>query len=413
MSNFLAIATVTGTLRRILQAAVDADMPGAAVTTLRPDQVPDATSSPSINVHLYQAAPNPAWRNADVPTRRGDQTALQRPRIALDLSYLLGCYGKDAQLEPQRLLGTVVRTLHARPVLTRKAIRETIANPAFAALQKSDLADDVELVKFTPVSLSLDELSKVWSVFYQTPYALSVAYQATVVTIEAEEAVQPALPVRSHAVLAVPVQRPLIEDIASEGDDGLLVEGATLVLRGKGFRSEGTLVRLGGVEAKPSRVTADEIRVVLTSPPLPPGALRAGAQGVQVVHTARLGSGAPHATAESPVAAFVLRPAVTPGKVERAGEMVRIEVKFKPSLRNGQRAVLLLNPQGAEASDALAFPSAPEPQDADAKVWKVGVEPGTYLLRVQVDGAESALGIEEDQRSPDFGTYASPRVVVP
>ena len=51
-----------------------------------------------------------------------------RPQAALDLHYLLTFYGNEAQLEPQRLLGSVVRTLHARPVLTRQQIQQTIAD---------------------------------------------------------------------------------------------------------------------------------------------------------------------------------------------------------------------------------------------------------------------------------------------
>ena len=42
-------------------------------------------------------------------------------------------------------------------------------------------------MKFTPEQMTLDDLSKLWSVFFQTPYALSVAYEATVVFVEGEE----------------------------------------------------------------------------------------------------------------------------------------------------------------------------------------------------------------------------------
>src|SRR5690606_16023724 len=59
----------------------------------------------------------------------------------------------------------------------------------------SNLADAVEQIKFTPLTLSLEELSKLWSVFFQAPYALSVAYQGTVVLIESEESPHSPLPV--------------------------------------------------------------------------------------------------------------------------------------------------------------------------------------------------------------------------
>lgn len=73
----------------------------------------------------------------------------------------------------------MVRALNSRPVLTRQMIQETLANPAYGYLGKSNLGEAIELVKFTPLPLSLEELSKLWSVFFQTPYTLSVAYQGT------------------------------------------------------------------------------------------------------------------------------------------------------------------------------------------------------------------------------------------
>ena len=83
---------------------------------------------------------------------------MQRPQVALDLHYLLTFYGEEAQLEPQRLFGSVVRTLHARPVLTRQQIQQTLAvEPFNTLLAGSNLATGAELVKFSPIPLSLEE----------------------------------------------------------------------------------------------------------------------------------------------------------------------------------------------------------------------------------------------------------------
>ncbi len=169
MSNFLAIATVTAALRRTLQAALDIDVPGAKVTTVRPDGSGSGVPNTGANLYLYQVTPNASLRNADMPNRNSEGRLIQRPQVALDLHYLLTFYGDDNELKPQRLLGSVVRTLHARPVLTRQMIKKTIDDPAFAFLHNSNLAEAFETVKFTPVPLSLEELSKLWSVFFQTP----------------------------------------------------------------------------------------------------------------------------------------------------------------------------------------------------------------------------------------------------
>src|SRR5207244_718340 len=100
--------------------------------------------------YLYQVSPNAALTNADLPARRNNGELMQRPQAALDLNYLLTFYGAEAQLEPQRLLASTVRALHARPILTREIIRQTIAKPTFAFLANSNLADAIDLVKLTP-----------------------------------------------------------------------------------------------------------------------------------------------------------------------------------------------------------------------------------------------------------------------
>src|SRR5574337_2008951 len=103
MSNFRAIATVTATLVvEVLQAAATAAVPGASVTMSRPDSAGGGAPSARVNLYLYQVTPNAAWRNADLPTRGSEGQLAQRPRVSLDLHYLLTFYGDEGQLEPQR-----------------------------------------------------------------------------------------------------------------------------------------------------------------------------------------------------------------------------------------------------------------------------------------------------------------------
>ena len=62
-------------------------------------------------------------------------------------------------------------------------------------LDDSDLADTFEQVKFMPLDLSIDEWTKLWSVFFQTPHVPSLAYQASVVLIESVDHAPGGLPV--------------------------------------------------------------------------------------------------------------------------------------------------------------------------------------------------------------------------
>lgn len=213
MSNHLAIATVTASLVRYLQGAVGADVGNAVVTAVRPDGPNSGVPEVGLNIFLYQVTPNVAWRNQDLPTRRPDGSLNQRPQIALDLHYLLTFYGDETQLEPQRILGSAVRALHTRPILSRQEIRSAIAANAF--LTGADLADEIETVKLTPQPLTLEELSKLWSVLFQTPYTLSMAYDASVVLLTADSQpslVQPVLTPAIHVFPSVTPPAPAVPD---------------------------------------------------------------------------------------------------------------------------------------------------------------------------------------------------------
>src|SRR5262245_25700129 len=155
MSNALAIATVTRALAQIVRTAVQSVLPGADVLTERPDSAP--LGQPRVRLFMYQVSPNGALRNNDLPTRAANGDLMKRPTVALDLHYLLAFYGNEQELEPQRMLGAAVRDIHAKPGLMRHMIEDAIASEPFLA--ESNLADATEQIKFTPLSLSLEELS--------------------------------------------------------------------------------------------------------------------------------------------------------------------------------------------------------------------------------------------------------------
>jgi hypothetical protein len=172
MSNSLAIAAVTATLRQLLDRGL-ADVPGTRVTTRPPDKARTEAAGNQVNLFLYQITPNAAWRN--IPAATGPPS---QPPLALNLYYLLSAYG-DNEDDPgpmsHQLLGQAMRLLHDHPVLDPAVVR--------GALPGADLHEQVERVRITLQPLSLDEMSKLWTTF-QAPYRLSVAYEAAVVRID-------------------------------------------------------------------------------------------------------------------------------------------------------------------------------------------------------------------------------------
>jgi pyruvate/2-oxoglutarate dehydrogenase complex dihydrolipoamide acyltransferase (E2) component len=204
MSNALAIAHVTQALALLIEDNLRPEIDMAvSVETRKPPA--DPPPDPTINVFLYQVTPNPSLRNNDLVTRASDGTLLKRAAAALDLHYVISAYGEETELVGQRLIGSVVRTLHEIPVLPRDVIEAVAQRPY---LEGSDLADSPQRVRFTPQVMDVDETSKLWGMLYQTPYTLSVVYTATLVLIDGREQPVPARAVERSSVRVLPFGAP-------------------------------------------------------------------------------------------------------------------------------------------------------------------------------------------------------------
>ncbi|UYB40422.1 DUF4255 domain-containing protein [Streptomyces sp. Je 1-4] len=204
MSNALAVATVTQALALLIEHHLHPEIDMAvSVETRKPPS--DPPTEPTITVFLYQVSHNPSMRNSDLVTRASDGTLLKRPAAALDLHFLISAYGEETELVGQRLIGSVVRTLHEIPVLPQELIEEAARRPYLAG---SDLAESPQKVRFTPLQLDVDETSKLWGMLHHTPYALSVVYQASLVLLDGHQKPVPAKPVQKPDVRVLPFGAP-------------------------------------------------------------------------------------------------------------------------------------------------------------------------------------------------------------
>ena len=432
MSNALAIAAVTSTLRYVLERALSAPHPGpvggAAVTTLRPDQIASGefAATAGLNLFLYQVTPNHAGNLTDLPTRNSDGTFIRRPVAALDLHYLLTGYGEDASLDGQRLLGRAITALAVSPVLTRDVIGAAVAayetDAVTAFLASSDLADQLELVKLSATPLPLEELSRLWSVFQQTPYQLSVVYTATVVLLEAEVTTRRALPVRVRAITAQATGAPRLTSVEPATDPTLppdapppvISSGTVLVLRGSGLRQPGpaplTRVRVGPVVLAPEVDSSPaELRVVLSDD------VPAGLHAVQVQHRSEAGPGGvpERVLATSSTVPVQVHPELSVGAVT-GGPGGTVTLTISPPLFPGQRAAVQFSrldapPPPPEVIRNLVVDLAPVPRDglpqSTVTIPRADIPDGNWLVRIQVDGVESVVSLVGE-------VYGAPSVVL-
>lgn len=401
MSNALAIATVTTALAQIARAAAVEMVSGADVLTSRPD--PNAAPEQRIHLFLYQVQPNASLRNSDLPTRDRDFRLTQKPRAALDLYYLMAFYGADNDLEAQRMLGAVVRDLHARPSLTRAQIEAAVASQTF--LDGSTLADSIETVRFNLHSLNLEDISKLWSVFFQIPYALSIIYQASLVLIEAEDAVRTAPPVLQRGANDRGVDTrlgpyPTLESIhVSDPGEGPSPKTPSypsaqletqLILRGRNLAGESVRLQFLHplrpdleITVPPTERTSQEIRISL------PAVGDAAAQddwaaGFYIVK-AFITNGSSERLSNAlplPFAARVL--GFTPNPAARdAGGDVQLTASVSPNLRAGQQVRLLI--AGKEV-DAEPFADGASQVDFNLVDFPAVA---SELVRVRIDDVDS------------------------
>ena len=436
MSNHLAIATVTATLQRLLQSAIQGDVEGARVTTVRPDAIGTATPETGVNLYLYHLPMNYVWGNsAEIQRRNRKGIAANKARTALDMHYMISFYGNDAELEPQRLLGSVVRTLADSGTLTTEMIADTLADSNLGYLIESTLTNQVEQVSLKPLDLNIEELSKVWSVFFQTPYNLSMAYEASVVMIEGEKVGSKPLPMgdRFGGIGTFANQPTIIDVIHQDGRFTPIEIDSTIVIRGRNLQEENVWIRIGETEARAENVEKNQITFSLAS--LPQEQLKAGIQQLQVIHRFSFRPEADRdrngqedsipdpiekfRNVESNIVPLVLRPTLVDFSVDDlAGSGTRLRngviiIESNLETKPTQKVILALNETSRDDPQAYLFEADVFESETNIVSFSFkGVKAGDYLLRLQIDGAESKLERDSDPNSPTAGLFIHPMLSI-
>lgn len=473
MANALAIAAVSAVLKDLLNnGLIDARLSSDVTVRVGPPPSVNGAAIPTqLNLFLYHVSPNLGWRNERLPSHNSQGDRVSNPPLALDLHYLLTAYGAE-EFEAEILLGYAMQLLHENAILSRGAIRRTFSGaptgvsgsilPASSqALAAAGLAEQLELIKISPLNLNGEEMSRIWSSL-QTHYRISTAYQISVVLIESQQSTRSAPPVLNHRIFARPLQSPLIERVEPQ----VVGVGGMLTLKGQSLRGNPTQVAFGdsAVVTVPVAPT-DQVSDRQIEVPLPAG-LRAGVNTVQVLHPLDLETPTePHRGVDSNVAAFILQPNIArtaegPPPVYAMGfladaaafnavftaserdrftreiEFPAVWLQVNPIVFGNQRLALLLNetpipddrtaraysfgdpallidatdiPAGQMAADLL-----PADQRSDRLIFPIsGVLPGNYLVRIRVSGAESSLTREPPLNPADpMGAFTGPLLAI-
>jgi hypothetical protein len=389
MSNSLAIAAVTATLRRLLFEWVsdDPDLADTDVTTQPPGEARDPNNSANqINLFLYQTVPNAAWRNMDMP-RQVKPGETGQPPLALNLYYFLTAYGRNNdEVFSHRLLGKAMSILHDHPLLGAEEIE--------AALPGNDLHQQVERVRITPQPLSIDDISKLWTMF-QTEYRISAAYEVAVVLIESRRPARTPLPVltRGPGDEGVPAQPdltppfPTLESVHPPQRQPSVRLGETLVLNGHHLDGDELVVLFSHPQLEaPNQVsplaggTATEVQVEIPDAPAdwPAGVYGAAIGFVEDDELVRTTNQLPFGLAPR-IVGITLNPPPPDSDCDHI-----LTVGCSPLLQPEQRAALLLGDREFRAQPHLL------PTD-ELEFCLKDVPSGDYFVRLRIDGVDSLL----------------------
>ncbi|MGZ8306732.1 MAG: Pvc16 family protein [Allosphingosinicella sp.] len=155
--------------------------------------VPSEVGDAEVSLTLFDINPSAALRNTPryaPPPSKGPVTGPAAPieSIALELRFLIACYRQggigDAAAFPDELarLGRIIASLHADPILSIAAEPAPGTGPDE---QAAALAE--QIVRLSLESYGLDDLSRLGSIFGESPLRTCVVYLATPVYVTAGE----------------------------------------------------------------------------------------------------------------------------------------------------------------------------------------------------------------------------------
>jgi len=133
-----------------------------------------------LTLFLYKVLENPYLKNEDhqdlAPTPDGDLVQ-QRAPLTLDLYYLLSAHpGQPPDLlEAHRALSRAMRVFFDHGILRGSLLR--------ADSPSTGLTPD-SVLRITLNPITMEDMTRIWSVFPDTPYEISVTYLVTPVAIE-------------------------------------------------------------------------------------------------------------------------------------------------------------------------------------------------------------------------------------
>lgn len=420
MSNALAISTVSAAfLRRVLSAA-NAAVPNAKVRLGTPTAKLADDAAALVNLHLYRVEPNTARANDHMPTRGATGETRGPSKLALNLHYILTFYGDHDLLEPDQLLGAVMLALEDEPALSRTTVANAIED--HEALEDSDLDEALARLRVTRQVMTIDDFSRVWSIFYQVPYAVSLAYEVSHVEIETDDVAPAPVPVVRPGHWVAPHSM-LRLDRAGATAAGAVppVWGGVMHVAGQGLGQPGLALEIDGAALVMDDVTRTDgvLSIPLDAATFAGSELTVGVHRLQAIAHKSRPDLPEHLRPRSNALAFALSPSITVGAVTAPAvgptATGTVEIEFTPAIGAAQSVRLLLDSRDAENPAQVVLPGREPGEGAGQATLSFAftdLPRGDWLVRADVDGLLSPVTIDRTAGSPTQGQIIGPELTL-
>ena len=171
------IFSVSNTLRNMLseflkirEEDIVLDSPGEL------EPIPDD----GLSLFLYKLSENPSLKNQDfVQDGYFNPVRLRNPPLVLDLFYLVIPFGNSESR--QIILEKVMQLFHDYPILDKSLLSDDLINSGNQEL------------KILLNEITIDDLNKIWSLFPNKPYRLSISYMITPLMIPSSRTTERAI----------------------------------------------------------------------------------------------------------------------------------------------------------------------------------------------------------------------------
>ena len=180
MSNYVGVAAVSRTLRDFIWSFIQHE---SEISFMLGDDEQNVCLEPPflllgdnnrpenscLSIYLYRVLENGHMKNRSLERRNG--SLLEYPPLALNLYYLVTPLTGSVEND-QRLLARTMQIFNDNAVLKGSDL-------------DSVLQDDMEELRISLDSLSIEDSTRIWSGFLR-PYHLSVSYEVKVIYVDSE-----------------------------------------------------------------------------------------------------------------------------------------------------------------------------------------------------------------------------------